>query len=360
MKNIALWIAGIAIIVMSVLFMIMYFWGGLLMLLAGVALLPPIAKKVNWSKKAKLWTVFGLFISGFVLAVVNMPELTPEQKAQIEAEKQAEIEKEKAQQAKELAEAQAKEAEARAKEAEAMAKEAEAKAKLLEEERLRQVVVPSVAPSVANNVVATYDVNCKIVGISDGDTATCLTSDKQQIKIRFDQIDAPEMGQDFGNASKKALSDLIYNQEVGLDTKEQDKYGRTVAEVFVNDKNINKEMVALGMAWAYREYMKDSEYETLETKARNAGIGIWSQPNPIYPSDYRRGKRGEQAEHVQTKQIQADNEKKALASSGGQCGTKRYCKQMTTCAEAKHYLNVCGVSRLDKDGDGVPCESLCR
>lgn len=44
---------------------------------------------------------------------------------------------------------------------------------------------------------------------------------------------------------------------------------------------------------------------------------------------------------------------------GGPCGSKRYCKEMASCEEAMHYLNNCGVVRLDGDGDGVPCESIC-
>ncbi|MFB9061263.1 MULTISPECIES: excalibur calcium-binding domain-containing protein [Sphingobium] len=32
---------------------------------------------------------------------------------------------------------------------------------------------------------------------------------------------------------------------------------------------------------------------------------------------------------------------------------------MDSCSEAYHYLNECGLSRLDGDGDGVPCESIC-
>lgn len=214
--------------------------------------------------------------------------------------------------------------------------------------------------AVQEKPATTYDVTCKIVGVSDGDTATCLTADKTQIKIRFDQIDAPETGQDFGSTSKKALSDLIFNKEVGLKTKEKDKYGRTVAEVFIDDKNINKEMVALGMAWAYREYMRDSEYEQLESEARNKSIGIWSQPNPIYPSDYRRMKRGDQQSAKQTVQINQAENQSMLNKTGGECGSKRYCKEMSSCAEAKHYLNVCGVSRLDRDGDGIPCEAICK
>lgn len=43
-----------------------------------------------------------------------------------------------------------------------------------------------------------------------------------------------------------------------------------------------------------------------------------------------------------------------------QCGGKRYCSQMTSCAEARFYLNTCGLKKLDRDGDGIPCENVCR
>lgn len=47
------------------------------------------------------------------------------------------------------------------------------------------------------------------------------------------------------------------------------------------------------------------------------------------------------------------------SSGGGNCGSKRTCGQMDSCAEAYHFLNACGLGRLDRDGDGVPCESIC-
>lgn len=43
-----------------------------------------------------------------------------------------------------------------------------------------------------------------------------------------------------------------------------------------------------------------------------------------------------------------------------ECGQKIYCTQMTSCKEAMFYFNECGLSRLDGDKDGIPCESLCR
>lgn len=203
-------------------------------------------------------------------------------------------------------------------------------------------------------------VYCKVVGVSDGDTIICLTDNKKQIKVRLNQIDAPEKSQAFGTAAKQALSGYVFGKTVSLKTNGTDKYGRTIAEVYVGDKNINKAMVADGYAWAYREYMKDSEYARLEKSARVGTKGLWSQPNAIYPSDFRRGKRGEQTAPIQTKQIKEKVEKEVLADSGGSCGLKTVCREMNNCAEARHYLNDCGLSRLDRDGDGVPCESICR
>lgn len=48
----------------------------------------------------------------------------------------------------------------------------------------------------------------------------------------------------------------------------------------------------------------------------------------------------------------------ALGNNQFDC-SKRYCKEMASCAEAYHYLNKCGLTRLDRDGDGVPCENVC-
>jgi hypothetical protein len=49
----------------------------------------------------------------------------------------------------------------------------------------------------------------------------------------------------------------------------------------------------------------------------------------------------------------------SLADVGSACGVKHLCKEMDSCAEARHYLNDCGLSRLDADNDGIPCESIC-
>lgn len=200
----------------------------------------------------------------------------------------------------------------------------------------------------------TLATTCKIVGISDGDTATCLTSANKQIKIRFDQIDAPEKKQAYGTQARQTLSNLIFGKQVTLKIKETDRYGRTVAEVFVGNTNINKQMVEKGMAWAYREYMTDTDYLRLEGIAKSAKRGLWSQPNPIYPQDFRKGGSSSTPKASIPSQRPSSNQ-----SSGSCSGIKRTCSAMSSCAEARRALQ-CGVSSLDRDKDGVPCEKLCR
>ena len=49
-----------------------------------------------------------------------------------------------------------------------------------------------------------------------------------------------------------------------------------------------------------------------------------------------------------------------METSGYECGTKSFCGEMESCAEARFFLLQCGQSKLDGNGNGVPCEKLCR
>jgi endonuclease YncB( thermonuclease family) len=86
-----------------------------------------------------------------------------------------------------------------------------------------------------------------------GDTVILLTGDKKQIKLRLDSIDAPEKKQPFGNVAKRTLSDLVFNKNVVAETNKKDRYGRSVASVWVDNKLVNLEMVSSGHAWVYRK-----------------------------------------------------------------------------------------------------------
>ena len=134
-------------------------------------------------------------------------------------------------------------------------------------------------------------ISCRPISISDGDTFTCLTADKEQMRIRMSSIDAPEKAQAYGSKAKQALSSLIYGKTVSVVVKSKDRYGRFIADVIADGHSANKSMVLSGYAWVYREYVpaaERSEYLKLEADAKKARRGLWADPNPIYPSQFRR------------------------------------------------------------------------
>lgn len=133
----------------------------------------------------------------------------------------------------------------------------------------------------------------KVVGISDGDTITILTTDKQSIKVRLVEIDAPEKDQPWGQKSKQALSDLIYSRNVTVDSTGNDRYGRALGTVFLSNRNINKHMVENGNAWAYTQYVRDQNYFELQKSAKSKQLGLWSlnKEQTIAPWEWRKNKK---------------------------------------------------------------------
>lgn len=132
----------------------------------------------------------------------------------------------------------------------------------------------------------------KVVSIADGDTFTYLNATNQQIKVRLFGVDSPEKGQDFGQVARKKLSDLLFNQPVKLEIKDTDRYGRSVAIVYtLQGLCVNEELLKNGLAWHYKQYDNNSAWAAMEEKARLLKVGVWSQPNPVAPWQWRKQKR---------------------------------------------------------------------
>ena len=192
-------------------------------------------------------------------------------------------------------------------------------------------------------------------------TLTLLTAEKQQVKVRLGEIDTPESRQPYGQRAKQALSDLAYNKDARVVVQDTDRYGRTVGRVFVGGVDVNAEMVKQGAAWAYRQYLKDQSLLTLEAEAKAAKRGLWGLPETerCPPWDWRRGNCAT-ASAPAARAPASPTAAPTSAASGFTCAGKRYCREMTSCEEAKFYLTQCGVATLDGNRDGVPCETLCR
>jgi micrococcal nuclease len=131
----------------------------------------------------------------------------------------------------------------------------------------------------------------KVVGVSDGDTITVLRN-RTPIKVRLHGIDCPEIGQDFGSRAKAFTSELLFGQVVKVVPRDIDRYRRTVADVILVDgRLLNHELVRAGLAWRYRKYAPDiGTLAQLEAAARDAKRGLWSQPNPVPPWEWRKTK----------------------------------------------------------------------
>lgn len=153
-----------------------------------------------------------------------------------------------------------------------------------------QPVVTNKKSNNKNKEIVATEISCKVVAVSDGDTIRCLTTDKKQLKVRLNQIDAPESKQDFGTRSKQALSDLIFGKDVIIKSTGIDRYKRTLGIIYEGDMNINLAMVKSGMAWAYTQYADDQAYFDAEKEAKNKKVGLWSQGNPTAPWEWRKTK----------------------------------------------------------------------
>lgn len=143
-----------------------------------------------------------------------------------------------------------------------------------------------------------------VTKISDGDTIHVTDSLGTKVKVRMYGMDAPETeksnkrtghiskaGQPYGEEAYRALQGKLQRQRVRLDVMDVDRYGRTVSIVWLNDRNINREMVAEGWAWAYRQYLDRphaSEYIQAEEQARSRRLGLWQQGNPQPPWEFRK------------------------------------------------------------------------
>jgi endonuclease YncB( thermonuclease family) len=118
------------------------------------------------------------------------------------------------------------------------------------------------------------------------------------VEIRLYGIDAPEYRQTCsgrdgkahpcGKMARDALSKLIRKKDVICSTLDRDRYGRQVSVCKHGALEINREMVRLGWAVAYRKHA--GSYVSAEREAKAAQRGIWAWTFEM-PEDYRNRRR---------------------------------------------------------------------
>jgi endonuclease YncB( thermonuclease family) len=144
----------------------------------------------------------------------------------------------------------------------------------------------------------------RVIEVADGDTITVLDATNQKHKIRISGIDAPEKNQAFGDISKQSIARMVYGKPVQVVWYKRDRYGRLIGKVLtaqkscrsvVCPKNLDAGLaqIAVGLAWHYKKYEREQEpadrdiYAKTEVSAREKKLGLWTNPFPVAPWDFR-------------------------------------------------------------------------
>jgi len=133
----------------------------------------------------------------------------------------------------------------------------------------------------------------KVVGVTDGDTIDVMDQGRA-VRLRLYGIDCPEKSQAFGTKAKQFTADLCFGRTVRWERKDVDRYGRSVALVWVGEDLVNEKLVAAGMAWTYTRYCKPPwlrRFTDVQKIARDGKRGLWADSNPTPPWDFRKKKK---------------------------------------------------------------------
>lgn len=147
----------------------------------------------------------------------------------------------------------------------------------------------------AASMAQAADFQTRVVVILDGDTVMAVRTCEQPgcrespaLRIRLADIDAPEMGQPGGTASKATLSTLLLHKTVRVTPLGIDKFGRLVARLTFNDLDVNADQVRRGMAWEYSLHHRNRAYVLLQREAHQSRRGLWQQSHPLPPWRWRK------------------------------------------------------------------------
>lgn len=207
--------------------------------------------------------------------------------------------------------------------------------------------------TVQTNTVKT--IVAKSVRALDGDTIEVTLSGQQSERVRLAGIDAPESKQAGGKESTQNLEKCLKNQPVKVQWFKKDKYQRIVGYVIADKKSCNLQQLKDGAAWYYKAFESELSqenritYANAEVSARTQSKGLWQSSCVIAPWEWRKGKK------IGCSKKPVTNAKPKVCAS-----IATTCSKLSNCTQAYTALNACGIKNLDRNGDGVPCEALCK
>jgi endonuclease YncB( thermonuclease family) len=137
-----------------------------------------------------------------------------------------------------------------------------------------------------------------VVSVHDGETVRALDPEKVEHRVRLAGIDAPEMGQAFGRVARDRLRELALRRQVVVQVQGRDRYARDIATLEAGGRDLARVLVAEGLAWHFTRYSDDPALAAAEAEARAAGRGLWADPEPVAPWEWRAGEAKRKASAV--------------------------------------------------------------
>lgn len=116
----------------------------------------------------------------------------------------------------------------------------------------------------------------RVVGVSDGDSVTCLDETGQQQKVNLAGIEAPQMSQTHGRESREALAGVVFGRVIEVVDEGRDAGGTWSGRLFVDGSDVNRQMVATGNAWC-SSTANDPALAAAQTQAQSQRLGLWAQ-----------------------------------------------------------------------------------
>jgi len=124
--------------------------------------------------------------------------------------------------------------------------------------------------------------------IIDGDSIRVTTLNYKEMEVGLHGVDCPELAQPFGMKARQFTSRHLLDREVVLEQVTVDRRGVPLVRVYIGDTPFNHTIVAAGYAWRYTAYLSSPAIGVLEKKARQERRGLWLQPDPVPPWEWRR------------------------------------------------------------------------
>jgi micrococcal nuclease len=127
-----------------------------------------------------------------------------------------------------------------------------------------------------------------VTHVTDGDSLWVRPPGGAPQQIRLQGIDAPEICQTFGVASRNALTAHVLHRHVLVNSRARDTYQRVLGRVSVNGEDLGAWLVSRGLAWSDRFRQHPGAYGPQETRARAARLGLWADTMPMQPREFRK------------------------------------------------------------------------